>query len=787
MSKKKVGITTLQGEDNYGNVLQNYAVQFLIESLGYEAYTLDNKTEQGFLLPMEAYVRLSYKLRPAYILTFIKLKLGLTKISDLNPFCLVNNLKERKTINKLEERRHEKFTESKKRYNHYIDLHVEEFAYARESYEDFYAFVTGSDQVWNPMFAPVSSVNFLRFVPEHKRIAFSVSFGVSQIPEKRRQILKKWISDIPSVSVREKKGVDIIRDLNGREVTHLLDPTFAIDKSIWEKYGRSPEFLIERKKYALVYFLGEITNEYNKWINRYVKRENLKTVSIHDTHAKEYYCVDPNEFVWLIENAAIVLTDSFHGMAISMNLNTPFVVFNRKELGSSMSSRIESILADFHLEYCLFKGTNYTPKRIDFEKVNSIIEKERQRTIEWLRNSLLNVASRSKHPLIASDVHCTGCGACFNSCPFNAITMEPDEEGFIYPTIDKDKCMGCLRCEESCPQDRKRENLAVVGSYYATSKSKDILEKSSSGGVFYYLSKEVLSEGGVVFGAAFDSYFNVYHEKITNISDLEKIMRSKYVQSNTGLTFKDVYTLLNDGKKVLFSGTPCQVAGLRRFLRKDYNNLITVDLLCHGIPSPFVWEKYRQEVSKGNTSGIESVNFRSKLLEWREYSLQITFVDRKNYFKSVEKDPYLRSFLANLILRPSCYRCQYRHGNRKSDITLSDFWGVPAVLPDRDNKDGVSHVMIQSEKGLELFTRIASESFEFGQVDALSALRYNEAADVDPLYTKMRDDFFERINSGESIAHCVDKMLWKDSIRFGMARMLRYASKIKHSITDRHK
>lgn len=789
MSKKKVGIVTLQGEDNYGNVLQNYAVQQLIESLDYEAYTINNVTEQGFLLPLESYVKLKDKLTVRYIINYFKSKAKVPSTRDLIPHRLIKCIKNREKIEKLELIRREKFLRNKETNNHFIDLQVDEFNYAKEDYEDFYAFVTGSDQVWNPKFAPISAVNFLQFVPEQKRIAFCVSFGVSEIPERRKKRYDKWIAEIPSISVREKSGTEIIHELNGREVQHLLDPTFAILKEEWRKYSTETESKIEPKSYALLYFLGEVTSEYEKWIEKYAEAEKLEIIRIHDEKDIRFFSIDPSEFIWLIDNAKIVLTDSFHGMALSINLNTPFVVFERKEVGSSMSSRIESVLTDFGVENRKYNGKRYNPHNnpINYDVINIKLDTERQKTIEWLSEALDNVNRIHRNPHIASDEHCTGCGACVNSCKFGAIHMETDDEGFSYPVIDRNKCQKCYKCEAACPQNKKRACKEVVGSYYGISKNEDVLSNSSSGGIFYHLAYDVISEGGVVFGVAFDENFGVRHAEITCISDLGKIMTSKYVQSDVGQSYQTVRTRLEEGIKVLFSGTPCQIAGLQSFLGKEYENLYTVDFLCHGVPSPGVWEKYLVEKIINSRESVVGINFRSKCLSWTNFGMKIDFKNKNYYFRSLEKDPFLRAFLANLMSRPSCYKCQYRNGNRKSDITLSDFWGVSAVMPSKYNAKGVSHILVNTLKGKEIFDRITMcGEIDFGKVDAKEALNYNEAERIDPQYTLGRELFFKKIALGDTVSHSVNSILWKNSFTHTKDNILGFASSIKHKIMGKN-
>ncbi len=223
-----------------------------------------------------------------------------------------------------------------------------------------------------------------------------------------------------------------------------------------------------------------------------------------------------------------------------------------------------------------------------------------------------------------------------------------------------------------------------------------VRRESSSGGVFYLLAESVISQGGVVFGAKFDENFEVVHGYSETLEGVRDFMQSKYVQSLVGSAFRDAERFLKEGREVLFTGTPCQVAALRAYLKKDYENLITLDFICHGVPSRRIWREYIAELSKGKK--IKSVNFRDKTEGWRVFSLRVDFEDGGTYRKNLETDPFTKAFLSNLYLRPSCHHCKFRGIERPSDVTLADFWGVQKELPSLFDDKGTSIVIIRNER-----------------------------------------------------------------------------------------
>ena len=302
---------------------------------------------------------------------------------------------------------------------------------------------------------------------------------------------------------------------------------------------------------------------------------------------------------------------------------------------------------------------------------------------------------------------CCGCSACQSVCPQNAISMKPDALGFLYPEIAQDKCVDCGLCARTCPVNRRDMNKNQGRTAYALINASDeIRMESSSGGAFTLLAEKTIDDGGVVFGARFDPEFNVVHGWTETRDGLAEFRGSKYVQSDMGGCLSECRAFLEAGRSLLFSGTPCQCAALRSFLGKDYGNLTVVDFICHGVPSPALWQRYKIYREKNSASRVVKTAFRRKNCGWKQYSLQFTFANCSEYCAPLDKDEYLQVFLHDAALRESCYACPAKGRARHSDLTLADFWGVDRVLPDFFDDRGTSLVCVNSDRGGRLLDSV---------------------------------------------------------------------------------
>lgn len=340
---------------------------------------------------------------------------------------------------------------------------------------------------------------------------------------------------------------------------------------------------------------------------------------------------------------------------------------------------------------------------------------------------------------------CCGCFACENICPVKCVIMTSDDEGFWYPQVDYDKCINCSKCIEVCPIINKKEVHNHPVAYACINKNEHIRLESSSGGIFTLIAEKIIEDGGIVFGATFNEKFDVEHTHIETKDELSKMRGSKYVQSKIGKTYKDVKEFLESGRQVLYSGTPCQIAGLKSFLQKNYKNLFCIDIICYGVPSPKLWQKYilyRENIAKSKTRRI---SFRQKNEGWKKYSLSFKFQNDSEYCKSSDRDLYIKAFLINVCLRSSCYECRFKGINRQSDITLADFWGIQNLLPEMDDDKGTSLIFINSEKGKLIFDKI-KDKCKNKEVNINEAVKFNPYVLKSVKLNPNRNNFFKNID-----------------------------------------
>lgn len=354
---------------------------------------------------------------------------------------------------------------------------------------------------------------------------------------------------------------------------------------------------------------------------------------------------------------------------------------------------------------------------------------------------------------------CCGCWACVQKCPKQCISMREDDEDFLYPVVDLQLCIECGLCEKVCPVINQDEERRPLSFQAAKNPDEEVRLKSSSGGIFSMLAEAVIRNGGVIFGARFNENWEVVHGYSETMEGIAAFRGSKYVQSRIGGCYREAEAFLKGGRKVLFSGTPCQIAGLRHYLRKDYPNLVTVDLICHGVPSPGVFRQYlneeknrlarkrdgkntvsfrpipsvpeREGLSAYGETEIKAVSFRDKRKGWKKFSfvlvlsLQGDSRRRENsvsfsYTQTLHENAFLRGFLRDLYLRPSCHACPAKAGKSGSDITIADFWGIENYHPEFDDDKGCGLVLLNTEKGAEIYRNLPIDGFAVSFEEALA-------------------------------------------------------------------
>ncbi len=376
---------------------------------------------------------------------------------------------------------------------------------------------------------------------------------------------------------------------------------------------------------------------------------------------------------------------------------------------------------------------------------------------------------------------CCGCNACVQRCPKQCIKMQPDNEGFQYPLVDTTLCIDCKLCEKVCPIINDSTPQQPLKVYAAYNTDEEVRLQSSSGGIYTLLAVATIKDGGVVFGVKFNEEWIPEFGYTETMEGIAPFRGSKYIQAIVGNAYKQAEDFLKNGRKVLFCGTPCQVSGLNKFLRKEYDNLLTVDIICHGVPSPKVWNMYLREkcyrlmnVNDGSNSKstgfdstyysqIETINFRSKVAGWGKYRFFIKLTDlNDNKKESVaisearDKNEYMRAFLSNIILRPSCYNCPAKQGRSHSDITIADFWGIDVIDPNFNDDKGCGAVLINTTKGagVDIISQSIYKEKTFDEI-----IKYNPSYYKNSIPHRKREEFFNNLDKVVNLSNYISAIL----------------------------
>lgn len=367
---------------------------------------------------------------------------------------------------------------------------------------------------------------------------------------------------------------------------------------------------------------------------------------------------------------------------------------------------------------------------------------------------------------------CCGCFGCLNSCPKNCIKMESDKEGFWYPKVNYNNCIKCNLCVKNCPalniQNQNEDILEKADVIAAYSKNEKIRLDSTSGGIFSEIARYFINENGIVYGAIYNREHLVEHYRGTTMEDIDRLRQSKYLQSNIGNIYQNVREDLNEGRKVLFVGTPCHIAALNNYLNKNYENLTTIDFLCRGINSPEAYKQYLKDLEKKYSSKIKKIIFKNKAYGWHRFSTKVIFENGKEYIQDRYTDTYMRGYLeGNLFMRPSCHECKYKTLPRHADITLGDFWGIEKVKPHLDQDKGTSIFMLNTKRGKEIFeivkNRIIFEGMKIEDI-YLGNIALTEKVNLSEKQQKMRNIFFENYKNKEFIDF-ITELLYENKLK----------------------
>lgn len=690
---KKAGILTFHQAANYGAVLQAYALKEVYEDLGYETHIINYTQDwsETAPAPIHDFVNGQHSVGTA-----LKCVRGMMSYSG----------------DKTRWSRFAKFRED------YLDESIECTSPEDINALGYDVYIAGSDQIWNyritgEKFDPVF---FLQFDTAATKIIYAASAQDTPFPkDKEIEFLDMLKNTQCPIGIREEKLAAYVEKITGVRHPVVLDPTLLAGRKIMERI-KTPE--PPAHPYILIYQIDA-----NPYTDISVKSLEARfqcpvyTMTVPrwgDTHGRKGEA-DPAEFLSLLKGARFLVTNSFHGIALSLLFEKNFYVYDN----NGVMTRIDGLLELCHLKNRKVKLTSDIDETssIDYHVVSSILERARQSSRDFLSAALQGVElqvpeypcnQRKKYSCVNEygKQQCCGCTACANICPVHAITMKKDTEGFLYPEVDKNICIHCGKCIQVCSFhelseiDRPLQSLRAYGV-----KHNDIAERSTSrsGGAFVAFSDIIMAEGGSVYGAEMGKDFTVSHGRATNKTQRDQMKKAKYVQSEMGNTFLQAEQDLKQGKPVLFSGTPCQVAGLQSYLearKVDMAKLVCCDLVCHGVPSPSVWKDYLKLIEEKYRGKITEAQFRDKEFGWDTHLESFVVEGRK---KKVVTREYTDLFYQHIMFRPSCHNCQFANLHRPGDLTLADFWGIEKHDPKFNDNKGVSLVLVSTEKGRKLF------------------------------------------------------------------------------------
>ena len=718
----KIGILTLfHNNYNWGGVLQGYALKTYLES-NFENVTVDilqYHSSRNVVYTSKFQQALQYS--PSEILGKIA-----SKLKKRNRGARID-LKERKFL----------FDEFMNSYKSNPKIYNDgNLISAAVEYD---CLICGSDQIWNPNVARPGY--FLQMVnDECRKISYAASIARDDLSKHEREIMLPLIEKFDYVSVREKTAKDFLNYYMGSEtIKEVLDPALMLSHNEWEQLCDGVDNT--EKRYALAFFFSE-SLEYREDIYTYCQQKGLQFKFI--PFAKGEFIesdlmgpgepmvnVGPKEFVQLFKNAEVVFTDSFHGSVFSIIFSKNFCVFERdKNNKVSKNSRLYDLLAKFELSDYLIKQnigiTKVLDKPIDYKRVNELLNKYRQESHMFLTEALLNVKVKERY--------------------------YSQKKLFIKEKIDV------------------KSNL--YESYLGYSQKEEIRRTSSSGGLFFELASVVLQKNGTVYGAAYKEDHTVEHIGVSAIEELKKLQCSKYVQSKLEKVYTKVEEELTKGKIVLFSGTPCQIAAVKNFVLNKtlpIENLYLIDFICHGVPSPALWKSYIEYEKKDGE--IAKVNFRDKSHGWHDYYFHILYKNNKQKGKSHELNAYMRTFLSDKNLRPSCYECIYKDEFYSSDITLGDAWKVEKDKPEWADDKGTSLFVVRSPKGKRLLQLISKE-FVFTSVNYSKWSQFNPSLIRPTERPNERDEFFSDYKT------LSNTKFWRKYSTVPMKKKIRYGLKV---------
>lgn len=732
---------------NYGMLLQAFATQQIVEKMGFRTEILDY-TPRLVQKTVSSPAACLWKLRTLFQIVFLPKHKEL-ELDDLHK----ENRKQRITVSNV-------FC---KDYLHNI-IPLKTYESLTEQAIQYAGVIVGSDQLWGPN-AAFGYFRTLRFVPNGvRRISYATSTGVSAYPRNVWKDAAQFMNAIDFLSVREEAGREIVKTVCGRDAKVVLDPTYLFSKREWESL--IPKDTIVKEGYVLLYFLGD-NPEMKRLAKKWASQRGLRVVSImsSESNADDTPYADeiltgqrPDQFMNLIRNAECVFTDSFHGFAFSViNEKQVYVTYRVRKGTQSRNARIDNIVKKFGMEDRLIKDPSslesLDDSETDYDIVNQKLCELRKDSLAFLKAALTFEEEQptDKYALYDRKADCCGCEACANVCPKGLIEMSADEEGFYYPRItDPKSCVECNACRKVCPVSHADEiSSSFTKAYAGWAKKEEDIIASASGGFAASLTDAFLKEGGIVYGAAYTSdYASAEYIRVSSEEEAERLKTSKYFQARKNNVFRQIREDLKT-KRVLFTGLPCDVYALKRFI-KDDSNLYTLSVICHGPTTEKIHQQYCALLEKKLRSPITSFSARYKKNgNWKPYFIRAVGQNGKEIREQFNRTDYNTAFL--YFKRPSCGDCRFKNTHFAADILVGDYHAA-AKGNANWNPHGVSSILPLTEKGLELL-HDADDTFCYNEVPLNTAISQKG---VHSSVTKRtnRNEFTEKLDTKGLHAAC---------------------------------
>ena len=691
--KEKVGVITVHKNINYGANLQAFASSTYLRKNGYDCkvidYTLPEHEKQNHLLSWlkqswdgEKNKSLSRKFKLAIALT---LSMGWKR-------------KRLKAFDKFRKKHMPLYRESKSISD------IEKLGLD--------AVICGSDQVWNTtIMGGVVPAFYGEIGGVKNKISYAASMGKNEFTEEEKQLVSRLLNEIDYCSVRENDAAEYLAILSGKSIDVVCDPVFLLEKQDYEKIQGKRKI---KNDYVLLYSIIQDENM-TKIAKEYAAKKGLELVEIcmskdgKATH-KQIATYGPCEFLNAFAYADTVFTNSFHGTAFSLIYEKKFYIVNNKHGGSRITNILEKAGA-----MCRLVENSYeeASQELDFSLVKNNLQEYVKSSKEFLNRAL----SANKTTVAGSS--CVGCGACRAVCRLDAIRLVRNNEGFLEGFIDSNKCVDCGQCKSVCPALNEVEKHKAPVEIYAFKAEDKVRSGSTSGGAFTAMATAVIEHGGVAYGVSMDKGFKVSHKRVDRVEDLALLQGTKYLQSDVSSVYSQVAEDLKANREVLFSGTPCHVDGLIRFVNQKKlptETLYTVDIICHGVPSSRVFDDYMEWLSSQFKSSVVEYKFRDKRISWRGNSCYAKLENGTELKNGKKLSGFMNLYYSNNITRNSCYECKYTSYERVSDMTISDYWGLEGFAKDFEDALGVSMVMVNTERGRALLDKTAGERIE-GKVE----------------------------------------------------------------------